>query len=348
MKILSKVKPVTLKLLASRVALVAIFGCLTAGTTSAVFAQGGPGQPNLSAEEQSLAKAIMSAPDAAAKLKAAGELLKKYPKTALRSRVARDMATEIDGIAEASQRLSLAQDFQTVFKEPSEQELTIRVLINAYAAAHQPDEVFAAGSDFLAKNPDSLRVLVVLMLLGTDQAKLKNTKFVGQSIQYGAHAIELLEANKKPADIGDDVWQQYKAVLPGMYQSMGVLNLLKGDLAEAKIRLTKAVEMAASDPFNYLFLAAVLNEEYQNGAKHYKSMPDGPARDDELKRVLASLDLVIDAYAHMIALSENNAALQPARQQYLQDIESYYKYRHNNSTAGMQQLIDKYKVPARP
>src|SRR5712692_1384200 len=147
---------------ASRVAIIAIFSCLiTAGLTSAGLAQdkAKPGQPDASPEEQSLAKAIMSAPDAAAKLKAAGELLKKYPKTALRPRVARDMATEIDGIAEASQRLSLAQDFQTVFKEPSEQELTIRVLINAYAAAHQPDEVFAAGSDFLAKNPDSLRVL---------------------------------------------------------------------------------------------------------------------------------------------------------------------------------------------
>jgi tetratricopeptide (TPR) repeat protein len=339
----------TIKLFGSRVALVVVLSCLiTAGLTSAALAQGGSGQPNVSAEEQSLARAILAAPDPAAKLKAAAELIKKHPKTALRPRVARDMATVIDGVAEASQRLSLAQDYLTIFKEPSEQELTVRMLINAYAAAHQPDGAFAAGSDFLAKNPDALRVLVVLMLLGTDQAKLKNTKFVGQSIQYGAHAIELLEANKKSADMDDDVWQQYKAVLPGMYQSMGTLNLLKGDLAEAKIRLTKAVEMAPSDPFNYLFFAAVLNEQYQNGAKHYKSMPDGPARDDELKRVLASLDLVIDAYAHMIALSEGNQQLQSVRQQNLQDLESYYKYRHNNSTEGMQQLIDKYKVAAKP
>jgi exonuclease VII small subunit len=132
-----------------------------------------------------------------------------------------------------------------------------------------------------------------------------------------------------------------------MYQSMGLLNLLKGNLAEAKIRLTKAVEMAPLDPFNYLFFSSVLNEEYQNGAKRYLAMPDGPAKTDELQKVLSSLDRVIDAYAHMVALSEGNQRLEQARQQVRQDLESYYKYRHNNSTEGMQQLIDKYKVPAK-
>ena len=53
-------------------------------------------------------------------------------------------------------------------------------------------------------------------------------------------------------------------------------------------------------------------------------------------------------YARAIALSEGNAALAAVRQQYLQDLEAYYKYRHNNSTEGMQQLIDKYKVTPKP
>jgi len=57
---------------------------------------------------------------------------------------------------------------------------------------------------------------------------------------------------------------------------------------------------------------------------------------------------VIDADAHLVALSEGLAPLQPVRQQVMADMESYYKYRHNNSTAGMQQLIDKYKVVAKP
>jgi hypothetical protein len=47
-------------------------------------------------------------------------------------------------------------------------------------------------------------------------------------------------------------------------------------------------------------------------------------------------------------VSEGNATLQPVRQQFLQDLEAYYKYRHNNSTAGMQELINKYKVTPKP
>jgi len=243
--------------------------------------------------------------------------------------------------------LSLAQNYQTIFNQASERELAVRLLINACGAAQRVEEAFTAGSQFLAQNSDSVRVLVVLMLMGADQAKLKNTKFVEPSIHYGDHAIELLEANQKPADMDVVSWQQYKDVLPGMYQSLGFLNLLKGNVAEARSRLTRAVEMAPLDPFNYLFFSSALNEEYQNSAKRYLAMPDGPTKADELQKVLASLDRVIDAYAHMLALSEGNPRLEQARQQMRQDLESYYKYRHNNSVEGMLQLIDKYKVPAK-
>jgi hypothetical protein len=68
-----------------------------------------------------------------------------------------------------------------------------------------------------------------------------------------------------------------------------------------------------------------------------------------LKKAQGLMDAAIDAYAHAVAVSEGNAALQPVRQQFMQDLEAYYKYRHNNSSAGMQELIDKYKVtPNRP
>jgi len=225
----------------------------------------------------------------------------------------------------------------------------VPVLIDAFGAANKVDEAFSTGAEFLTRNPDSLIVLVELTSLGTDQAKQKNTKFVPQSLQYGTHAIELIEADKKPDYINDADWKKYKStVLPSVYQAMGMLNLVKGDRDGAKARLAKAAELAPADPFNYLLLGGVLNDEYQDAATRYQSMRGGPAKDEELKRILAFLDQVIDAYAHTIALAEGNERLAPVRQQYLQDLEAYYKYRHNNSNAGMQQLIDKYKVPAKP
>jgi hypothetical protein len=349
MKILSKVKSMTIKSFASRVAFVAIFGCLiTAGLTSVVPAQGRPGLPNVSPEEQSLGQAIMSAPDAAAKLKAAADLIKKYPKTALRPIAASGLLNEVAKVPDAAQRISLAQEYQKIFSEQSEQDLILPVLIDGYGDANRPDEAFSTGATLLTRQPDSVRVLIRLTQIGTDQAKKRNGKFVAASLKYGAKAIELIEADKKPANLDDAAWKKFKGVLPGLYQSMGMLYVVSADQAGAKASLLKAAELAPADAFNYLLLAGILNQEYQNEAKVYQGMPDGQAKRDALPKVLAKLDAVIDSYAHMIALSEGNASLQQMRQQYLQDIESYYKYRHNNSNAGMQQLIDKNKTPAKP
>ena len=293
-------------------------------------------------------KAIMSAPDPAAKLKAVEVLIKKHPKTPVRARVAREAANQIADIKDAAQRVTSAQQYAGIFTEPSEQQMIMPILIEAFAGANRQDEAFSSGAEFLTRNPDSLFVLVQLISVGTDQARKKNSKFIPQSLQYATHAIELIEADKKPDVMDDAGWKKYKSIeLPSLYQSMGLLSLVKGDRGEAKARLAKAAEIAPADPFNFLLLAGILNDEYQDAAKHYQSIPNGPARDEELKKILASLDQVIDAYAHTIALSEGNERLAPARQQYLQDLEAYYKFRHNNSTAGMQQLIDKYKVPAK-
>lgn len=306
--------------------------------------QQGQGRPNLSPEEQTLVRNIQSAKDPAEKMKAVAEMIKKFPKSQARPFIARMGAEQIEAIQDANQKLSLAQQYQTIFNEPTEEELIFPVLVEAYASLNQPDEAFKKGADFLSRNPDSLRVLVGLLALGTDQVKKQNGKYLAQSIQYGTHAAELFEGDKKPANTDDAHWKTYKSgTLPGVYQSLGLLYYASGKTAEAKANYLKSSELAPTDPFNFVMLAGLLNQDYQNEAKQYQSMAAGPARDEELKKTKAVLDQVIDAYAHAIALSEGNAPLQQIRQQYLGDLETYYKYRHG-STEGMQQLIDKYKA----
>ena len=330
--------------------MIALVVCVVSASIASVLAQGGKsGQANLSPDEQKMIAAIMAATDPAAKLKAVEALIKKHPKTSARSRVAREAADQIADLKDAGQKVTFAQQYTGIFTEPAEQQMIMPVLIDALVAANRVDEAFSTGAEFLTRSPDSVFVLVGLMSLGTDQAKQKNPKFISQSLQYGTHAIELIEADKKPEYVDDAGWKKYKSTaLPSVYQSIGLLNLVNGDRAGSKVRLAKAAELAPADPFNYLLLAGILNDEYQDAAKRYQAMPNGPAKDEELKKILSSLDQVIDAYAHTIALAEGNERLAPVRQQYLQDLEAYYKYRHNNSTAGMQQLIDKYKMPAKP
>jgi len=314
---------------------------------SPIFAQGAAAQA--SQDEQNMAKAVMTAPDPVVQIKTAADFVKKYPKSTLRPRLARELAQKIDGATDPAQKVNGAKAYKEIFTEPTEQEMITPILVEGLIQSKRTDEAFTAGSEFVTRNPESLEVLIQLVSTGTTEAKSKNLKFVPQSLQYGASAIQLIEADKKPAWMDAAAWTKYKSdTLPGLHQSMGLLNLVKGDKTQARASYVKASELAPTDPFNFVMLAGIINEEYQTSAKQYQGLPAGPAKDEELKKAQALMDAAIDAYAHAVAVSEGNATLQPVRQQYLQDLEAYYKYRHNNSTAGMQALIDKYKPTPKP
>ena len=210
------------------------FAILIAAT--AAFAQ-----PKVSPDEQKMAQAISLAPDAAGKAKAAEDFVKKYPKSSLRPTIAQKIADQIHEVTDGAQKIALAQQFQTIFNDPNEEEMIMPVLIVGYADAKRPDDAFITGTTYLGKHPDSVGVLVELMSIATDQAKQRNGKFVPQGEQYGMHAIELIEADKKPANMGDPTWKAYKDLLPGLYQSMGIIEMVKGDRAATQARFTKAL-----------------------------------------------------------------------------------------------------------
>lgn len=326
-----------------------LFSGLLIGCLNARAQEKQPDRPNLSPDEQKLVNNIVTAKDAPAKLNAAAELIKKHPQTPVRQHVAENMANQVANVKDSAQELTLAQQLETIFNDPAEVDIVGPVIVKAHADANQPDQAFTKGAEFLSHAPDALALLVQLAAIGTDQAKKQNAKFVPQTIQYTTHAIELIEGDKKPAHFDDTRWKEYKEqTLAQLYQSRALLNFAKGDRAEAKANYTKASQLNPADAYNFIMLAALLNDEYQTEGQRYQSMPAGATRDEELKKVQAMLDSVIDVYAHAVALSEGNAALQQIRQQYAEDLQTYYKYRHNGSTEGMQQLIDKYKAAAKP
>jgi hypothetical protein len=324
-----------------------LFTALLAMSFAATAAAQGTA-PKVPAEEAKMAQAITSAPDAAAKVKAGADFVKKYPKSTLRSQVAGNLVDEIERVTDPAGKVGMAQTFQTTFTEPSEQEMIMPTLVESLAQAKRIDEAFTIGTEFLGKNPDSILVLVRLLSAGTEAAKAQNAKYIPQSLQYGGHAIELIEAGKLPAGVDLLAWQGYKASLvPTLYQSMGMLHFLKGDRADAKARLTKASQLVPNEPFNYLMLASIQDDEYQEAAKAYQARPGGAARDQALQKAHTAMDSTIDLYAHFVAVAEGNARFADSRTQTMQTLEAYYKYRHKG-TEGLQALIDKYKPQPKP
>jgi hypothetical protein len=183
----------------------------------------------------------MTAPDPVVQIKTAADFVKKYPKSTLRPRLARELAQKIDGATDPAQKVNGAKAYKEIFTEPTEQEMITPILVEGLIQSKRTDEAFTAGSEFVTRNPESLEVLIQLVSTGTTEAKSKNLKFVPQSLQYGASAIQLIEADKKPAWMDAAAWTKYKSdTLPGLHQSMGLLNLVKGDKTQARASYVKA------------------------------------------------------------------------------------------------------------
>ncbi|MFN2510427.1 MAG: hypothetical protein ABR568_03165 [Pyrinomonadaceae bacterium] len=307
-----------------------------------------PAKPNISPAEAKAVEAINSAPDAAGKLAAAGEFVKKHPKSTLREQVAGYVAGQIAQVTDATQKLSLAEGFQKVFKDGKEAEEIQLITLDAYLGLKRIDDAFAHAATILAKDPENVAVMSHLALAGTEEAKRQNAKHVPVSLQYGVKSIELIEANKKPANLDDARWESQKAMLPMLYLNMGILSLVSSNPADAKARFEKASALNPAEPTSYALLANMVDEEYQQLAQTYRTMPDGKQKEETLKKATERMDQAIDLYARALGVSAGKPEHKKLEEQLLQAITPYYKYRHNGSTDGLQQLIDKYKSPAAP
>jgi len=304
-------------------------------------------QPQLSEGEVKAANAINEAPDATAKLTAAAAFVKKYPKSSARAQISEYVAGQIGQVKEPAEKLRLAQEFQKVFTAEQELNFIREVMIDSYAASNQPDEAFSLGSSLLAKNPNNLHVLAQLAMTGANAAKQQNQKYVSQSTQYGTKAIEIIEANSKPTGMSDTSWTYHKQMLPQLYQQTALLALYSGKKTEGKTFIEKAVALNPNDPFNYVVVSSLVNDEYQAIAKSYQSLPAGPQKDESLKKANELIDKMIDLYARAVGLATGRPEYQQLQTQVLQDLTASYKYRHK-SLEGLQELIDKYKTPAKP
>lgn len=292
--------------------------------------------------------AINSAPDAAAKLTLAEAFVKKYPKSTLRLELAQYLAGEIARVTDDGQRLVLAEKFQKAFSIDAELERIRPVLIDGYVRAKRIDDAFTLGAMILAKQPDNIEVLSTLALAGTEEIRRQNSKYSTQTLQYGLKAIELIEANKKPANLDEAAWTYQTSLLSRLYLSMGALALAGGRPAEARPRLEKAIALNPNEPTAYVFLGGLTDDEYTAVAQSVQSLPAGKEKQDALRKATELMDKVIDLYARALGAAAGKAEYKVMYDQVLESITPYYKYRHNRSTDGLQQLIDKYKAPAKP
>ena len=304
------------------------------------------GQPKVSGGEKDAAQKIEKAKGAEAKLQAASEFVKKYPKSTLRQRIAEAVSNEILSTQDAAQKAALIETYVAFFSEPAETEPVNAALLSAYIDADRAADAFKLASTWMARHPEDFDTMRRLAAVGSNAAIRGDSAYVEDARKYGAQALELIEADKKPADVDAQKWAEYKAkFLPGLYREVGILSLRTGDNAAGRARLEKAIALNTDDPSVYAIVGQMNDEEYTQLVSAYKAAPAGAARDAALKKAEAQLDKVIDLYARAVGLAQGRTEYETLRTQVMPALTDYYKFRHNNSDAGLQQLVDKYKRP---
>ena len=301
----------------------------------------------VSGGERDAAAKVQKAKGIEARLQAAAAFVKKYPQSPLRKQMAEALASEVAATTDAQTSLSLAQTYADIFNLPDEQRQVSATLLSGYINTGQVEEAMKAGAAWLAQHPDDIATMQNLAILASAEAiNKKNPAYVAQGRQYAAKGIELIEADKIPQGYDAARWPEFKQkTLVGLYREAGVLAHITGDNRAALPLLEKAVLLNTPDPNIYFVVAQLVNEIYETSAKEYQVA--APAeRAAAMKKAEAALDRVIEAYARAVAVSDGKPELARANAFFREGLESYYKYRHKNSTDGLQQFIDKYKKPA--
>ena len=217
-------------------------------------------------------------------------------------------------------------------------------------------EAFAVGKQVMAEDPDQLDSLLALGNAGYLAAAARNANFDKEAIAYSRRAVQLIESGKAPEN-----WQPYKGkdeALAYLFSTIGVLQLrpAPAEALDALIKSTQFDSELRKLPSTYYYLAqayqagpyAKLSADYQ---ARFAGKPESPESKQELEKLNQVIDVMIDAYARAVALAGNDAQNAANRTAWLTALTSYYKFRHQDSDAGLNELIAgvlSKPLPAKP
>jgi tetratricopeptide (TPR) repeat protein len=205
-------------------------------------------------------------------------------------------------------------------------------------------EAYTMGREILASDPENLRVLVDLGANGYVVAPLKNQQLNTESLQYAQKALQLIDSGKALDD-----WTPLAskdAAVAYLNFTVGTLTLEK-DPANALKNLIKAAQFETplkKSPYTYAYIAAAYETgPYAKQSEQYKSMYGGKDETPESKLALANInqlvDRMIDGYARAVALAGSDAQYATQKPVWLESLTTWYKYLHNNSDTGMNEMV---------
>ena len=201
-------------------------------------------------------------------------------------------------------------------------------------------DAFAIGKQILSDEPENLRVLFDLTNAGY---AAPDASLDADTVAFAKKSIQLVEAGKAPEkwapfDSKDDAlgWLNYIVATRVVKNSPGeaIPLFIKAASYEGKIKKL---------PYAY----NALGEAYEKGPfpklladyKKYEGQEESTASKLALENLNQVIDRMIDAYARAVALSGSDAQYKDIKTQALAGATDWYKFRHDKSPVGLDELI---------
>jgi tetratricopeptide (TPR) repeat protein len=205
-------------------------------------------------------------------------------------------------------------------------------------------EALALAKEILADEPDNMVALIDLGYGGYVLAvTTKNESGNAEAIGYAKKAIQAIESGKAPEN-----WTPFKSkddAVGYLYYSMGFLERTSNP-TEALANFIKAAQFDSEikkNPQTYVFIAAAYENEYAKQSAEYGRLYKDKDETPESKLAVANInqlvDRIIDALARAVANAGTDAPAQASKTQWLTRLTELYKFRHNNSDAGLNEMI---------
>lgn len=244
-------------------------------------------------------------------------------------------------VTEAQQKIiDYLKKWSTAYEEGMKKITFIQLL---YKDMKYP-EAYALGKEILAAEPENLTVMVHLGANGYLLAPLNNAALTAESNAHAKKALELLEQGKTVEDY---------APLASREVAVAYLNYtigtqaLQTDPSTALKYLLKAAQFETplkKSAYTYAYIAGAYETgPYAKQSQQYKEIYSGKDETPESKLALANInqliDRMIDGYARAVALAGSDAKLTAAKQGWNDTLVQWYKFRNNNSDAGLTELV---------
>jgi tetratricopeptide (TPR) repeat protein len=205
-------------------------------------------------------------------------------------------------------------------------------------------EAYALAKEILADEPENI---VALMDLGYGgyviAVTTKNEGLNSEAIGYARKAIQQIEAGKAPQS-----WLPFKSkddALAYLNYSIGYLDRTT-NTPEALKYFIKSAQYESEIKKNaqtYAFIAGAYETQYAKLSADYerdfKDKPETDASKLAAENINQVVDRIIDSLARAVALAGANQTLAASKTQWLERLTELYKFRHNQSDAGLTEMI---------